>query len=104
MWEESSRPRLCYERCSHTERSASSPVMVSPAGIITTVAGDGGPATSAHLGLVSGLAMDPSGNLYVSDQFYDAVRMLRVRSAHTRLSPRATLLLPGKPWKSIAPA
>jgi hypothetical protein len=27
------------------------------------------------------LAMDPSGNLYVSDQFYDAVRMLRVSSA-----------------------
>jgi hypothetical protein len=63
MWEESSRPRLCYKRCSHTERSASSPVAVSPAGIITTVAGDGGPATRAHLGLVSGLAMDPSGNL-----------------------------------------
>jgi hypothetical protein len=59
------------------------------AGIITTVAwdgtqsysGDGASATSAHFGLVSGLAMDLSGNLYVFDQFYNAVRMLRVSSA-----------------------
>ncbi len=48
--------------------------MVSPAGIITTVAGtgvlgfsgDGGPATSAQLG-AWGLAFDGSGNLYVAD-------------------------------------
>ena len=59
--------------------------MVSPAGIITTVAGDGtqgysgdgGPATSAQFGSVSGLAIDRSGNLYIADQLYNAVRLLR---------------------------
>ncbi len=57
--------------------------MVSPDGIITTVAGsgtpgfsgDGGPATSAQLGITSqihgvnptGLAIDGAGNLYIAD-------------------------------------
>jgi uncharacterized protein (TIGR03437 family) len=47
---------------------------VSPAGIITTMAGggtgglgDGGPATSASLGDATGLAVDGSGNLYIAD-------------------------------------
>ena len=48
---------------------------VSPGGIITTVAGtghagysgDGGPAASAQIGTVWGLAVDSSGNLYFSD-------------------------------------
>jgi sugar lactone lactonase YvrE len=51
---------------------------VSPDGIITTVAGngtsgysgDGGPATSAQLRGPAGLAVDPSGNLYIAD-FHD---------------------------------
>ncbi|MGD1096719.1 MAG: hypothetical protein ABSB35_32580 [Bryobacteraceae bacterium] len=49
--------------------------MVSPAGIITTVAGngsygyagDGGPATAAQLTGASGIAIDSSGDLYFSD-------------------------------------
>jgi sugar lactone lactonase YvrE len=49
--------------------------MVSPAGIITTVAGtgsygstgDGGPATAEQLTGASGIAIDNSGNLYFSD-------------------------------------
>ena len=58
--------------------------MVSPAGIITTVAGDGvpgfsgdgGPATAARFGLISGMTIDTAGNLYIADQTYNAVRLL----------------------------
>ena len=57
---------------------------VSPAGIITTVAGDGtygytgdgGPATSARIGIPSGLAADGSGNVYVADS-QNVVRLLQ---------------------------
>jgi sugar lactone lactonase YvrE len=59
--------------------------MVSPAGIITTVAGDGtqgysgdaGPATRAQFGSISGLAIDSNGNLYVADQLYNTIRLLQ---------------------------
>jgi sugar lactone lactonase YvrE len=59
--------------------------MVSPAGIITTVAGagtsgyagDGGPAADAQFGLLSGLTMDGAGNLYASDQYYNVIRLLQ---------------------------
>jgi uncharacterized protein (TIGR03437 family) len=59
--------------------------MVSPSGIIRTIAGnggarysgDGGPATSAQLGSLSGLAIDGAGNLYAADQYYHAVRLLQ---------------------------
>ena len=56
---------------------------VSSAGTIATVAGngaccgytgDGGAATSAEIGLVYGLAFDPSGNLYLTDIENDVVR------------------------------
>jgi hypothetical protein len=51
---------------------------ISPDGIITTVAGtgvpgdspdtgDGGPATSAQFAVAGSLAVDASGNLYISD-------------------------------------
>ena len=58
--------------------------MVSPSGIITTVAGtgvqglsgDGGPATSAELG-AWGLAFDGTGNLYVADPSENDVRVLK---------------------------
>ena len=48
---------------------------VSPSGTITTVAGDGirgysgdgGPATSAQIGLVFSVAVDGAGNLYIGD-------------------------------------
>jgi uncharacterized protein (TIGR03437 family) len=48
---------------------------VSPAGIVTTVAGngsagfsgDGGPAAAAQLNLPYGLAVDPAGSLYIAD-------------------------------------
>lgn len=55
-------------------------------GIITTVAGDGfpgslgdgGPALSANLFFPHSLAIDPSGNIYVSDTFNQVVRKLTV--------------------------
>ncbi len=58
--------------------------MVSPAGVITTVAGtgisgfsgDGGAATSAQLSQPAGLAFDSAGNLYIADSNNGAVRMV----------------------------
>jgi uncharacterized protein (TIGR03437 family) len=57
------------------ERGNSTIRRVSPAGIITTVAGngtrgvsgDGGSATSAQLGVPVGVATDNAGNLYIAD-------------------------------------
>ncbi len=56
--------------------------MISPAGIITTVAGnqtagyygDGFPATSAALRVPSGVVLDSSGNLYIADSGNHAIR------------------------------
>ncbi|MFN6118364.1 MAG: LamG-like jellyroll fold domain-containing protein [Actinomycetes bacterium] len=56
--------------------------MVSPTGIISTVAGtgvrgssgDGGPASEAQFLSPTGLAIDTSGNLYVADAHADRVR------------------------------
>jgi uncharacterized protein (TIGR03437 family) len=50
-------------------------VRISPAGVVTTVAGtgsygfggDGGPATSAQIGDAFGVAVDTAGNIYFSD-------------------------------------
>jgi sugar lactone lactonase YvrE len=57
--------------------------MVSPAGIIMTIAGtgvpgysgDGGPATNAQLS-TWGLALDRGGKVYVTDPLYNTVRVL----------------------------
>jgi hypothetical protein len=66
---------------------------VNASGIINTVAGggpvesaggfsgDGGPATLAQLSHPSGLAIDASGNLYVSDYFNNRIRELSVGPA-----------------------
>ena len=59
--------------------------MVSPSGTITTVAGsgrqgysgDGGPAINALLNYPQGVALDSSGNLYITDTLNNAVRMVR---------------------------
>ena len=56
--------------------------MVTPAGTITTVAGngtagylgDGGPATSAELNNPGGVAVDSAGNLYIADTLNHVVR------------------------------
>ena len=59
---------------------------VTAGGTITTVAGnhslgegyggDGGPATSAQIGDVYGIALDGAGNLYIADTENNAVRMV----------------------------
>jgi len=55
---------------------------ISPAGIITTVAGngtpgvngDGGPPTLAQLDTPNGIALDPAGNLYIADTNNSRIR------------------------------
>ncbi len=61
-------------------------VKLTPAGVVTTVAGgttsghsgDGGPATSAQIfgGNYSGLAIDAAGDLYLSDTYNHSIRMV----------------------------
>ena len=54
----------------------------TPAGVISTVAGngtmgfsgDGGPATSAQLCLPRGVALDAAGNIYIADTINDRIR------------------------------
>ena len=58
--------------------------MVSPTGIITTVAGNGtngftgdnGPATTAELSGIEGVAVDSAGNLYITDSFDSRIRQV----------------------------
>jgi uncharacterized protein (TIGR03437 family) len=57
---------------------------VSPAGVITTIAGngkkgfsgDGGPATAAQLNGPEGITLDSAGNLYIADTGNNSVRMI----------------------------
>jgi len=56
---------------------------VSPAGIITTVAGttmgfsgDGGPATAAQLRYVNGICFGPSGAIYIADVLNHRIRVI----------------------------
>ena len=59
--------------------------MVSADGTISTVAGngttgysgDGGPATEAQFGSLSALWIDPAGNLYAADQYYNVIRVMK---------------------------
>jgi hypothetical protein len=68
---------------------------VTPAGIISTVAGDGnmtyggdgGPATSAHLNLPAGVVADSKGNLYIADSANFRVRKVDVSDAPSLTFP-----------------
>ncbi len=59
--------------------------IVTPDGTISTIAGngtlgysgDGGAAIKAQLGCINGMAVDNAGNIYLSDQTYNAIRKLR---------------------------
>lgn len=58
--------------------------MVSPVGVISTIAGNGspgysgngGPAISAQLNLPDGIALDSSGNLYIADAGNSVIRQV----------------------------
>ncbi len=43
---------------------------------VSTILGDGGPATSAYVGEPSAVALDPAGNLYIADFFHNRIRMV----------------------------
>lgn len=79
---------------------------VNSAGIISTVAGngtpgfsgDGGPATSAQLfanGSVSGLAVDPAGNLFISDGQNQRVRKVDTAGIITTVAGNGTSAFSG---------
>jgi hypothetical protein len=51
-------------------------ILVAGTGVLGNSTGDGGPATSAQLGNMSGLAFDAAGNLYVADYFNNNIRMV----------------------------
>ncbi len=56
--------------------------MVTPSGIISTVAGggsslgDGGPATAAQFSWPRSIVFDPTGNLYIADNYHHRVRII----------------------------
>jgi uncharacterized protein (TIGR03437 family) len=68
--------------------------MVSPSGIITTVAGngnpgsagDGGPAINAELNSPFGIAFDPYGNLYIADGGNNRIRVLMTNGTITTVA------------------
>jgi trimeric autotransporter adhesin len=68
--------------------------IVNAAGIISTCAGngtygyngDGGPATAAEFGGVSGIVVDNSGNLYISDGGYSVVRKVSASGIVTTIA------------------
>jgi len=85
--------------------------MVTPDGIITTIAGtgaagfsgDGGPAVNADLYYPWSVAVDQQGNVYVADTFNGRVRVLRpahssvlISSVVDAASQRAEAVSPGK--------
>ncbi len=69
---------------------------VTPAGIITTVAGDGvegfqdGPALQAEFSSPKGMAMDSNGNLYIADHTNCAIRVLEPNGYVSTIAGKGT--------------
>ena len=67
---------------------------IDTAGVITTIAGngaagyagDGGPATAASLGCVSGIAIDSAGNVYLSDTGNHRIRRIDTAGVITTIA------------------
>ncbi len=76
---------------------------ITPAGIITTIAGtgvsgfsgDGGPATAAKLTIPGGLAFDAHHNLYVTDGFNARVRKIDTNGIITTVAGNGTSVFAG---------
>ncbi len=72
--------------------------MISPAGIVTTIAGngtdttsgDGGPATAAGVKGANGLYLDQQGNLFISDNWAHIVRMVDTSGILTTIAGNGT--------------
>jgi sugar lactone lactonase YvrE len=70
-----------YNNCLIREVNAGTGIITTIAGITTPnlscgSAGDGGPATSAHLYTPTGVAIDKNGNLFIADQNNHKIRMI----------------------------
>jgi uncharacterized protein (TIGR03437 family) len=69
--------------------------MMTPGGTIGTVVGngqfnfggDGGPATAASLQLVTGLALDSAGDMFIADSMNNRVRVVRPAAGLLTVSP-----------------
>ncbi len=76
---------------------------LTPAGILTTVAGnyyaayggDGGPATQAYLNTPQALAVDASGNLYISDVGNNLIRKVSTDGTITTVAGNGTAAFAG---------
>jgi DNA-binding beta-propeller fold protein YncE len=79
--------------------------MVSPSGIITTIAGsgdygflhggfsgDGGSATSATMNDPTGVAVDASGNLFIADFLNNRIRRVSPSGIITTVAGSAAIL------------
>jgi mucin-19 len=72
--------------------------MVNAAGVISTIAGDGttgfggdgGPATSAQLSTVTGIAIDGSHNIFIADHGNDRIRMVNAAGIITTIAGNGT--------------
>jgi sugar lactone lactonase YvrE len=67
---------------------------ITPAGVISTIAGtgirgysgDGGPATTAQMRVPGGIATDYAGNLYFADSYYHVIRKISTSGIITTIA------------------
>jgi uncharacterized protein (TIGR03437 family) len=84
--------------------------MVSPGGVITTVAGngiggysgDGGPATSAEVSLPLGVAVDGVGNLFIADTRNQRIRIVNPAGVITTAAGNGTAGYSGDGGKAVS--
>lgn len=87
----------------HAERTSARVRRTTPTGVTTDVAGtgvrgfsgDGGPATSAQLGLVTHLAVDRAGNLFVAETEPVRIRKVAPSGTITTFAGNGTTLFSG---------